>query len=81
MSQGTFKTIRTPEGVVLHTYNQQGKNPVPHSLDVPAIKYPTGNKKKDEYFIFGIAYTKEKWLEVKEDAKVKYMPIDPKLEG
>lgn len=81
MSQGTFKTIKTVDGVVLHTYNQEGKNPVPHSLDGPAIKYPRDSKRKDEYFIFGIAYTKEKWLEVKEDAKVKYMPIDPKLEG
>lgn len=81
MSQSSFKTIRTPEGITLHLYLEEGKNPVPHSIDGPAIKYPKSIKKQDEYFIYGIAYTKAKWEEAKEGSKVTYMPIDPKLEG
>jgi len=76
-----FKTIKTPDGVVLHTYTAPGKKPVPHSLDGPAIKYPKDSKRKDEYFIFGVAYSKDKWTELKDDSKVTYIPIDPRLEG
>lgn len=81
MAQSSFRTIRTPEGVVLHIYVEEGKNAVPHSLDGPAIRYPKNMKKQDEYFIYGIQYTRDKWEETKEINKVTYMPIDPKLEG
>lgn len=81
MSQNTFKTIRTPEGIVLEIYVEEGRNPVPHSFDGPAIKYPKNMKRQDEYYVYGIRYTKAKWEETKESSKVTYMPIDPKLEG
>lgn len=81
MSQSSFKTIRTPEGIILEIYKEESKNPVPHSLDGPAIKYPKAMKRPDEYYIYGIRYTKDKWKEAKESSKVTYMPIDPKLEG
>lgn len=81
MSQNSFRTMRTPEGIILELYREEGKNPVPHSLDGPAIKYPKSMKRPDEYYIYGIPYTKEKWEETKESSKVTYMPIDPKLEG
>lgn len=80
MTHSQFKTIKTPEGVVLHTYKEPGKNAVPHSLDGPAIKYPKSMKKADEYFIYGIKYSRDKWMEAKEITKVTYMPIDPNLE-
>jgi hypothetical protein len=54
MTQSEFKTIKTPDGVVLHVYKEPGKNSVPHSTDGPAIKYPKAMKKADEYFIYGI---------------------------
>lgn len=79
MAEGTFKTLKTPEGTILHTYREPGKNPVPHSLDGPAIKYSKSAKKQDEYYIWGVRYSKEKWLELKNDAKVTYMPVDPNL--
>ena len=77
--QTQFKSLKTPDGTVIHTFTEPGKNPVPHSYDGPAIKYPKSLKKSDEYFIFGIKYTKEQWLEAKNSAKVDFMPIDPNL--
>ena len=79
MEQSEFKTIKTPDGVILHVFKQPGKNPIPHSLDGPAIKYPKTMKRVDEYFIYGVKYTKDKWLEAKNTTKVDYMPIDPNL--
>jgi hypothetical protein len=79
MTRSEFKTIKTPDGVVLHVYKEPGKNSVPHSIDGPAIKYPKAMKKADEYFIYGIKYSKSKWEEMKETTKVTYMPIDPNL--
>lgn len=77
--EGTFKTLRTVEGTVMHLFCQPGKNPVPHSIDGPAIKYPKSAKRSDEYFIYGVKYSKDKWLEAKNDVKVTYMPLDPNL--
>lgn len=81
MTQNSFKTIRTLEGITLKLYREEGKNPILHSLDGPAIKYPKGMKRPDEYYIYGIPYTKKRWEETKESSKVAYMYIDPKLEG
>ena len=79
-NHNSFRTIKTPEGTVLHIFSTPGKKPVPHSLDGPAIKYAKGSNRKDEYFIYGIAYTRDKWLEAKEDTKVKFFAVDPRLE-
>lgn len=70
-----YKTFKTPEGVQVSTYQQQGKNPTFHSLDGPAIKYPRSMKKPDEYYIYGIPYTKDRWLELKNDVKVINNPF------
>jgi hypothetical protein len=81
MSKGLFKTFKTPDGIQISTFCEPDKKPVFHSLDGPAMRYPKAMKKVDEYYIYGIKYTKTKWEEAKDDAKVKYVPIDPKLEG
>lgn len=81
MSQSSFRTMKTLDGIVLELYKEDGKNAVPHSMDGPAIKYPKSMKRADEYFIYGIQYTKERWEEARDSSKVSYMPIDPKLEG
>lgn len=81
MSQSSFRTMKTLDGIVLELYKEDGKNAVPHSMDGPAIKYPKSMKRSDEYFIYGIQYTKERWEEARDLSKVSYMPIDPKLEG
>jgi hypothetical protein len=33
-------------------------------------------KKDDEYFIYGIRYSKERWTELKNDSKVSNLPSD-----
>ncbi len=80
MTESAFKTLKSPDGVILQAYIAPGKPAVPHSLEGPAIKYPKEMKKTDEYYIYGIKYSKEKWLELKNDSKVTYMPVDPNLQ-
>lgn len=71
-----YRTFKTPEGTQISTYQAEGsKNPTFHSLDGPAIKYPKSMKKPDEYYIYGIKYTKERWLELKNDVKVIVNPF------
>lgn len=36
-----------------------------HSWEGPALVYPKESKQKPEYYIYGIQYDKEKWLELK----------------
>ena len=79
MNQSTTKTIKTPDGRTLHLFQATGKNAVLHSTDGPAVKYPKSMKKLDEYYIYGMQYSKEKWLELVNQTKVTYMPIDPNL--
>jgi hypothetical protein len=81
MTQSSFRTMKTSDGIILELYKEEGRNAVPHSMDGPAIKYPKSMKRVDEYFIYGIRYTKEQWEEARESSKVNYMPIDPKLEA
>ena len=70
-----IKSFKTPEGIKISTYISQGKKPTYHSLEGPAIKYPKHMKKSDEYFIYGIPYSKERWLELKNDVKVTTNPF------
>lgn len=79
MTQTVTKTFKKPDGTVLHVLQPSGKNAILHSLEGPAIKYPKSLKKENEYYIYGRQYSKEKWLEAKNDSKVTYMPIDPNL--
>lgn len=36
-----------------------------HSWEGPALTYPKESKQKPEYYIYGIQYDKETWLELK----------------
>jgi len=65
-----YRTFKTPEGVQVSIFQ-----PTDQQLDGPALKYPKSMNKKDEYFIYGIPYSKDRWLELKNDAKVKYDPF------
>ena len=38
-----------------------------HSWDVPAITYINGKRSLDEYYLYGIRYSKEDWLEARRD--------------
>jgi hypothetical protein len=58
------KKIKTPDGIIIHTLD--GKL---HNYDGPAMIYPKGSGKKDEYYIFGFKKTKDQFLEYKKDQK------------
>ena len=59
-----YRTIRTIEGILFHVYEAENGVLKPHSTKGPAIEYPKSEAKPDEYFIFGIKYDYDKWLEL-----------------
>lgn len=62
MSNKDYKTrtLTTPDGRTLTYFD--GKL---HNWDGPAIKHPESSKIKPEYYLYGIPYTKDEWLEIK----------------
>jgi len=60
----SYRTIKTVEGIVLHIYEDEKGTVKPHSATGPAILYPKGQNKPDEYYIFGVKYNYDKWLEL-----------------
>lgn len=60
----SYTTMRTTEGIVFHLYTDQDGKTKPHSHTGPAILYPKGINKPDEYYLYGIKYTYDKWLEL-----------------
>ncbi len=38
-----------------------------HSWDGPALRFPKELKQKDEYYIYGIHYTKEQWDDMRKN--------------
>ena len=59
------KTLRTGDKTILHYSSIDGVNKL-HNWDGPAL-VPQGNNKLAEYYIYGIQYTKEDWIERKRD--------------
>ena len=56
----TEKTLTTSDGTKIHLLDNK-----PHSFEHAAIQYPKALKKKDEYFIYGVQYDKEKCNELR----------------
>ena len=54
-----IKTLTTSDGTKMSYFN--GKL---HSYDGPAIKFPEGSGKKDQYFVYGIEHTQKQWKKV-----------------
>lgn len=81
MLQSKYITIKTKEGTTLRLYKEKDKKPILHSSNGPAIKYPKSLKKQNEYYVYGIKYTKGRWLEIKESSKIDSMLTDVKLEN
>jgi hypothetical protein len=67
--QSNYKTIRTPEGIVMHLYTDENGRSKPHSYSGPAILYPKGINKPDEYYIYGMPYNYLKWYELSRISK------------
>ena len=65
----SYRTIRTTEGIVLHLYRDEEGRYKSHSMTQPAVQYPKGINKPDEYYIYGIKYDYLKWYELSRIAK------------
>jgi hypothetical protein len=63
MSKQSLETKRLKQADGTIVYFTQGKM---HNWDGPAY-IPQGNKRAAEYYLFGIKYTKDQWLEAKKD--------------
>ena len=59
-----YRTIKTIEGTIIHVYEDDKGIVKPHCATGPAILYPKGENKQDEYYIFGTKYNYDKWLEL-----------------
>lgn len=59
-----YRTIKTIEGITIHVFEDDKGIIKPHSASGPAILYPKGENKPDEYYIFGTKYNYDKWLEL-----------------
>ena len=55
------RKITTKDGTIMHLWGRQL-----HNWEGPAV-IPQGNKKLEEYYIFGIKYPKDKWLLAKKE--------------
>lgn len=60
------KTLRTGDGTIIHYSDTTGVNKL-HNWDGPSL-VPQGNIKLAEYYIYGIQYSKEEWIDRKRDA-------------
>ena len=60
----TYRSIKTIEGTILNIYEDSKGVTKPHCPTGPAILYPKGHNKLDEYYLFGIKYDYDKWLEL-----------------
>jgi hypothetical protein len=56
------RTITTSEGVKMTIFGAKL-----HDWEYPAVIYPKDMKKKDEYHLYGIQYTKDNWLQARRD--------------
>jgi hypothetical protein len=60
------KILRTGDGTILYYSDTTGINKL-HNWDGPAL-VPQGNMKLAEYYIYGIRYSKDQWIDRKRDA-------------
>jgi hypothetical protein len=66
------RKLKKPDGTIVYTLD--GKL---HNWDEPALIHPDGKK---EYWLFGIQYTKDEFLDRKRDAKGIPPAKDPRYE-
>jgi len=59
------KRLVTKDGTIVNYIETNGVNKF-HSWDGPAY-IPQGNKRLAEYYLFGIKYSKDEWLDRKKD--------------
>ena len=59
-----YRTIHTIEGITMHIFEDDKGITKPHCATGPAILYSKKKRKQDEYYIFGVNYDYDKWLEL-----------------
>lgn len=59
-----YRTIHTIEGITMHIFEDDKGVTKPHCATGPAILYSKKQRKQDEYYIFGVKYDYDKWLEL-----------------
>ena len=57
--------LRTSDNTIAYYISMDGINKM-HNWDGPAL-LPQNNKRQAEYYLFGIKYTKDQWLEFKKN--------------
>jgi hypothetical protein len=56
------RRLKSPDGILRIIFDNKL-----HSWEEAALQYPKDMKKKDEYYLYGIQYTKDEWLEQRRD--------------
>jgi hypothetical protein len=59
-----YRTVKTIEGTTIHIYEDEKGATKPHCATGPAILYGKGQNKQDEYYLFGVKYDYDRWLEL-----------------
>ena len=62
--ESSFRTLTTVDGITFHLYEDDQGAVKPHSATGPSIIYPKSIAKPDEYYIYGVKYDFDKWLEL-----------------
>lgn len=57
-----LRTLKSTDGRTITYFD--GKL---HNWDGPALKHPKESKLKPEYYLYGIPYTKDEWVEARKD--------------
>ena len=60
----TIKIIKTACGKTISYFLEEGKTARMHSTEGPALIYSKEENKASEYYIYGIKYSKSKWLDL-----------------
>lgn len=58
------RTMKTVCGKTITYFQEPGQTAKAHSLEGPAVIYPESDKQPDEYYIYGIKYSKTKWQDL-----------------
>lgn len=62
--ESNYRTINTVDGITIHLFEDDSGNYKPHCATGPAMIYSKSHSKPDEYYLYGIKYTYDKWLEL-----------------
>lgn len=59
-----YRTINTIDGTTIHFYQDDKGLAKAHSSTGPAIMYSKAQGMSDEYYLYGIKYNYDRWLEL-----------------